>query len=401
MSTGLDYDIVGHNMKAVKDRLVSMFVYALKQNRKPDPAFLWGPPGIGKTFTVYDVAKEVSQILKTEVEMKSLMLSTLDPCDIAGVPHRHGDHPFTQYLPLNWAWLASKEYEESMRKEDPNFVAPPMIIFFDDFPVAHQQTQAACFKVVHEGMAGDLTFRDNVFQIGAGNRPEDNAAAQEMPTAMASRFRHFYCNLRAQDWIEWATKRGGINPYVVGFVRHHRDALHQFDPNSPEKAFPCPRTWEMLSNALFENESEVKEVVKNKKKGASTDMFKVTAGVIGTGMAHQFHAYLDQTRFAVPVEEVLKNPKGCKVPDMNELDALHATVASLEHHIRQNVQDWKPVTTYLNRKEMMDELAIILAAAVTDAIIEKADDDVRIEAFSDEQYEEMNDKYGKYITAGY
>lgn len=404
----VDIDVVGSTMHEVKSRVVNGFLHALRGGYSPDATMVWGPPGIGKTFTIYDAAREVAAQYygvdkdtkqpKGSIYVKSLMLSTMDPTDIVGVPHRHREFDYTQYLPLRWAWDASVEYELAMRKEHPKFVAPPMVLFFDDFPVAHQQVQAACFKLFHEKQAGDLRIRDNVMLIAAGNRPEDNAAAQEMPTAMASRFRHIYSKIDADEWLSWATKAGNIHHLVVGFIRGHKASLHDFDPNSPEKAFPCPRTWEMCSTAMKENEAEIAESVK-KGKSKDTSLFKVTSGIIGTGHATEFHAFLDQTRYAVPAEEIVKDPKKAKVPKIQEIDALHATIAELEYHVKRKPKDWKAALIYSIRKEMMPEMGLVLATSTTDVIMTKLDPDDLIEALATPEYEEMNEKYGEFLTA--
>jgi len=395
----VDYSIVGSTMAEVKARIVNAYSAALRGRYRPDATMVWGAPGIGKTFTIYDAAQEVAKLLGLDpIYVKSLMLSTMDPTDIVGVPHRHKEYDYTQYLPLRWAWDASKEYEAHVRLKDKSFKAPPMVLFFDDFPVAHQQVQAACFKLFHEGQAGDLHIRDNVFLIAAGNRPEDNAAAQEMPTAMASRFRHIYSKVDASEWLQWASNVGNIHHLIVGYIRGHKTALHNFKADSPEKAFPCPRTWEMCSTAIKENEVEVKEAART-GKSKTTSLFKVTSGIIGSGFATELHAYLDQTRFAVPAEEIVKNPRGCKVPAGKEIDALHATVAELEYHVKHKPKDWKAALIYSIRKEMMPEMGLILATATTYVIMNQLESDDMIEALATPEWDKMNEQYGEFLTA--
>lgn len=397
--SGVEIDVVGSTMQEVLARIVNAFASALKGRYRPDATMVWGPPGIGKTFTIYDAAQQVAKRLSLDpIYVKSLMLSTMDPTDIVGVPHRHKEFDYTQYLPLRWAWDASVEYEQEMQRKDKAFKAPPMMLFFDDFPVAHQQVQAACFKLFHEGQAGDLHIRPNVFLIAAGNRPEDNAAAQEMPTAMASRFRHIYSKIDASEWLTWATKFGNIHHLIVGFIRGHKSSLHYFNATSPEKAFPCPRTWEMCSTAIKENEVEVADSVKG-GKSRTTSLYKVTSGIIGTGPATELHAYLDQTRYAVPAEEIIRDPHKAKVPKAAEIDALHATIAELEYHVKRNPKDWRPALIYSIRKEMMPEMGLVLATSTTDVIMSKLEPDELIEALETPEYDQMNEQYGEFLTA--
>jgi DNA polymerase III delta prime subunit len=395
----LDYAVLGSGMARIKRVVVRTFIGALKRGKFPHALMIQGPPGCGKTFTVYSAAQAISKFLNIDDPIractaKSLLIACMDPVDVNGFPQKHPEHPFAEYYPLRWAWEASQEYEQAERdrRGDPKWTAPPMIIFFDDLPVAHQQTQAAFFKVVHEGMVGDLTLRKNVMIIAAGNRVEDNAAAQDMPTALGNRFRWIYAQPTHQDWIEWAVREGGIHPAVVGYLRKNEADLFDFNEekaNSEEKAFATPRSWENLSDALFEDELF---------EDRDPEFMKTTAGIIGRGLASMFHAFLRTAMSAVPASEIVKNPKKAPVPKKQHLDLLHATVASLEHHIRENPKTYQAGLVYACREEMPADMAILLAKSITDLIWTWPDEAARNEAFASKEYEIMFDRYGEHIT---
>lgn len=399
----VDYALVGMSPAEVKRYIVNTYTQSQKLGWEYgcDALYIEGPPGVGKTFTVYAAAKEIGAEFR-ECSVKSIMMSAIEPTDIVGTPWKHGEHPYTTYMPLKWAWEASVEYEEYMKTiEGPDYTAPPMFLFFDDFVVAHEQVQAAGHKLFHEKMAGDLTIRPNVLLIAAGNRPEDNAAACEMKTAMASRFRWIYFHLTTDDWLKWARKEGKIHPLITSYIHSHRDGLHNFDPDAAEKAFACPRTMEMLSRAMFENESLVSSAIASKARTQDQDFFKISAGIVGTGSAGEIAAYMDRTAKAIPIDMILKNPKKAPYPKVSDIDALHATMESLGFYIKnEKPSEWKAGLIYATRDDHpLAELAIVLTAVVADAIIEHLPEDERLEAFNSKEFEIANDKYGKYITA--
>ena len=70
-----------------------------------------------------------------------------------------------------------------------------------------------------------------------------------MPTPLASRFVHLEIRVDATDWCAWGAANG-IAPEVLFFIQMRPELLHAFNPQSTEKAFPCPRTWEMVSNIV-------------------------------------------------------------------------------------------------------------------------------------------------------
>ena len=60
----------------------------------------------------------------------------------------------------------------------------------------------------------------------------------------------------------------------------HPDLLHQFDPNSAEKAFPCPRTWEFVSNivnqrAAIEPSIERAAVPRHRRRSRGRPVFRL------------------------------------------------------------------------------------------------------------------------------
>lgn len=394
----LDYNILGSGMGRVKRVIVRTFLGAIKRAKQPWAVMIWGPPGCGKTFTVYSAAKAISKFLGydalRECKAKSLLIACMDPVDVNGFPQKHPEHPFAEYYPLRWAWEASREYEavERERRKDEKWQAPPMILFFDDLPVAHQQTQAAFFKVVHERMVGDLTLRSNVMLVAAGNRVEDNAAAQDMPTALGNRFRHVYAKVNNEDWEKWAVTEGGIHPSIVGYLRKNQSHLFDFDAekaNSEEKAFATPRSWENLSDAMFEE-----EILDDK----DPEFVKTVAGIIGRGLATSFTSFIKSSRSAVDPKEIVKNPRKAPVPTRKNLDLIYATVAELEHYLREHPKDYRAGLIYACRQELPSDHAITLAKSIVDMIWTWEDEEMRNEAIGTKEFEIMYDKYGESIS---
>ena len=91
-----------------------------------------------------------------------------------------------------------------------------------------------------------LPFGVHVIATAAvdGNRETDRGVAHRMPTPLASRFVHLEIRVDAPDWCAWAASND-IAPEVLFFMQLEPKLLHHFDPQSKEKAFPCPKTWEL------------------------------------------------------------------------------------------------------------------------------------------------------------
>ena len=377
---GINYDLLGVNMGEMADTIVKIFTKALAKGVRPLSVMAWGAPGAGKTMTVYETGRLMSKALKLKNPLKVYANATscLEPGDVAGVPtpveistgEGESITRYTAYLGPKWAYECSVEYEEDQRaiRNDPKWLAPPAILFFDDIVAAHFQTQTAFFKGVHEGHWGDVRARENVMVIAAGNRVEDNAGANDMPTALANRFLHLYCNPSTDDWVKWAQTQGNVHPFIIGYIRSNKGHLHEFDADvacRAEKAFASPRTWEMVSNIL------VDDVIPYE---ADSQIFmKVVAGLIGHGLTTNLLGFMRNSNVMVSPDEIIKNPKKAKIPTAGNLDALHSTIASLEAHLRQKPQDWEAFTIFdVAQKNLKgDELMKVFTGPAIAAMTER------------------------------
>ncbi len=381
-SGNIDYAFLGMSMSDIRHSIVDNFLGGIARERKPRPIMVWGAPGEGKTLTTIAAARELKRRLAAEeFQFFDIPTSCLEPCDVVGIPFPveiGGVATYSKYLAPNWAYLISKEYEVAEQEKDPDFKAPPALILFDDVTAAHFQTQSAFYKGVHEGKWGELNQRDNVMVVACGNRDTDNAAANDMPTALANRFEHNYANPTTDDWLKWATSfreegEPGVKgefrifPLVVAFIRHCKSDLREFNSEvavRSEKAFASCRTWEAVSELHYEG-----QVVQGSAEDGPGPYFaKKVMGIVGKGVATKYLGFLRDSTSLVPPDVIVKNPKTCPVPSARCLDALHATVASLEMHLKQNPQDWKAGMIYSMRKEMLSDVSVLLVQTISEVI---------------------------------
>ena len=91
-------------------------------------------------------------------------------------------------------------------------------------------------------------------------------------------------------------------------MKHKEPELNNFNPASGEKSFASPRSWEMVSDLMYVY----------KEAGKDIDRRDV-AGLIGPGIAAKFKAFVDYGREAVPVDTIIKDPKGQSSSDRVKL----------------------------------------------------------------------------------
>jgi hypothetical protein len=85
--------------------------------------------------------------------------------------------------------------------------------------------------------------------VGAGNRIEDRALVRPMATALANRMVHVALAADAEAWLSWGAT-AGVHPLVLAFIRARPDWLFELPPTDATPAYPTPRAWHMLADAI-------------------------------------------------------------------------------------------------------------------------------------------------------
>jgi len=240
------------------------------------PVFLWGPPGVGKSSVVRSVAAGM------ELDIIDIRASLLDPTDLRGIPVVH-DGRAVWCPPL---FLPS----------DPDSKG---LLFFDELNAAPPLVQASLYQLVLDRRVGEYRLPDGWRIVAAGNRAEDASIVFRMPAALANRFIHADFDVDIDDWNAWAAGKG-IHPLITAFINTRRQLL--FDMNDSRRAFPSPRSWEMLSDAI-------------KELGGAETAADVMTGIVGEGAAIEFLGYCRGAISEAKIWEILKNPAKASLPE--------------------------------------------------------------------------------------
>jgi len=204
--------------------------------RKFPSVMLWGPPGVGKSQGVRELAEIIGSKTKKRMVITDVRLLLFNPVDLRGIPAANADRTLA-------VWLKPKIFQMD---ESPDTVN---ILFLDEISAAPPSVQAAAYQITLDRTVGEHALPENCIVIAAGNRASDKSVAYNMPKALANRLCHFEIRGDAASWHDWAVK-AGIHPLVVGYLEYNPAALMRFEPAEANLAFPTPRSWEMVSGIL-------------------------------------------------------------------------------------------------------------------------------------------------------
>ncbi len=233
------------------------------------PVFIWGAPGIGKSALVQRFAEGLG------LSCMSLLGSQLAPEDLIGVPQIQDG--VSRFCPPS----------QIARKE-------PYCLFLDELNACSHEVQKAFYSLIHERRIGEYVLPEGSVVIGAGNRSQDSAIVKPMSSALLNRMVHVHLRVSHRDWLVWASE-AGIHPWVVEYIQVRPDHLWA-QPPKHEEAFSTPRSWHMLSDALWEFGDTISE--------ASLEV--LSNGCLSPHHAGQFKAFWKQVKRRFELESILK-----------------------------------------------------------------------------------------------
>ncbi|MCG7911954.1 MAG: MoxR family ATPase [Candidatus Thiodiazotropha taylori] len=192
------------------------------------PVMLWGPPGVGKS----DMVREVAQ--KHQAPVIDIRLSQMEPSDLRGIPFRTNGS-------VEWAIPSLLPNDERHGSQG--------ILFLDEITSAPPTVSAAAYQLILDRRLGEYQVPEGWAIFAAGNRQGDRGVTYSMPAPLANRFSHFEVETNLDDWVAWAY-RNQIDERIIAFLRFRPELLFDFDPAHNPVAFPSPRSWEFAHRAL-------------------------------------------------------------------------------------------------------------------------------------------------------
>ncbi|MFX0061083.1 MAG: ATP-binding protein [Candidatus Hermodarchaeota archaeon] len=269
--------------------------YLIKCFKKKISAFIHGPPGIGKSAAVQRVAQKLS------IDYIDMRLTQMDAVDLRGLPVLAEEGTLTAWAP-----------PEELPREGTG------ILFLDELNLAPPSVQHAAYQLILQRRLGKYYLPQEWVCFAAGNRVEDRAHVNELPSPLANRFVHINMNTPPIDqWINWALEND-IDERIMGFLKWRPEMLFEFNPDNPSTAFPTPRSWEFCSR-LIQEEMDLKV------------MRDYATMSVGKRAASELAAFIEI--FSQIDAEAILNDSKYQFPE--NLGELTATIIALSVHVKK------------------------------------------------------------------
>lgn len=268
---------------------------------------LWGPPGVGKSQAVRQIAKEINSSTNKKVNVIDVRLLLFNPIDLRGIPTANAEKTLA-------IWLKPQIFQMDPSESVVN------ILFLDEISAAPQSVQAAAYQITLDRVVGEHKLPENCIVIAAGNRTTDKSVAFKMPKALANRLLHIEVEGSFKSWKEWAIA-SGINEKVIGFLSFRQDYLMGFNAANEDLAFATPRSWEMVSNLL------------NNVNENLDEMYPLISGLVGNGTAIEFRTWSKVYSQLPDIKDIFD---GKMPPAPTSPDVLYALTSAMVSYARDN-----------------------------------------------------------------
>ena len=334
------------------------------------PIFLWGPPGIGKSEVVQEIANDLGG------HMIDLRMAQMEPTDIRGIPYFNKD-----INKMDWAEPVDLPTEELAAQY------PIVVLFLDEMNSAPPSVMAAGYQLILNRRIGNYKLPDNVVIVAAGNRDSDKGVTYRMPMPLANRFVHLEMRYDFNAWQQWAVNKG-IHKDVVGYLSFSKQDGYDFDAKSSSRAFATPRSWCFVSDLLADEDVD------------NDTLFNLVAGAIGEGLATKFMAHRKVAGRMPNPADILSG----KVKDLQvkEISAMYSLTISMCYELKDALDNKRVDTKKFH--EMADNFFdYIMKNFETELVVMGAKIALKtyrlpIEPSQLKNFDDFHKKYGKYIV---
>lgn len=301
-------DEIRHTVQAylTKDALGDYAIPVVRQR----PILLIGPPGIGKTAIMSQVAREcgvalVSYTITHHTRQSAIGLPFIEKKNFGGK-----EYSITEYTMSEIVASIYEKMEATGLKEG--------ILFIDEINCVSETLAPMMLQFLQGKTFGNQKVPEGWVIVTAGNPPEYNKSVREFDVVTLDRIKKIDVEADFDVWKEYAYQQG-IHPAVISYLELRRKNFYRVENTVDGKIFATARGWEDLSRLI-----QVYEIL-----GKTVDREVVSQYIQHKMIAKDFASYLAlyyKYRTDYKVEDILKGKW-----DSITLGKIHT--ASLDEHL--------------------------------------------------------------------
>lgn len=205
------------------------------------PLLLMGPPGVGKTAILQQLAGEmhvglVAYTMTHHTRQSALGLPVIREKQYGGRTYDATEYTMSEILAAVYDHMAKTGRCTG-------------ILFLDEINCVSETLMPAMLQLLQAKQFGTHRLPEGWIIAAAGNPPQYNQSARLFDTATMDRVRLLEIEENYPVWRAYAHARG-LHPVVLSYLELHPEHFYVVQPHAHGRSFVTARGWEDLSNLL-------------------------------------------------------------------------------------------------------------------------------------------------------
>ena len=214
------------------------YKYPLLRQR---PILLMGPPGIGKTAIVEQVAEECGVGLVAYTMTHHTRQSAIGLPQIMQRNYEGREMSVTEYTLSEIIASVYDCMERTGKKEG--------ILFIDEINCVSETLAPVMLQFLQNKTFGSHRVPEGWMIVAAGNPAEYNRSVREFDIVTLDRVRRIDVSADCDVWLEYAWEKG-IHGAILAYLNLKKDHFYRIEADEESKKFVTARGWEDLSELL-------------------------------------------------------------------------------------------------------------------------------------------------------
>ena len=205
------------------------------------PIFLMGPPGIGKTAIMEQVASElgvglVSYSMTHHTRQSALGLPFIEKKVYGGTEYSVSEYTMSEIIASVYDMMEQTGVKEG-------------ILFLDEINCVSETLAPAMLQFLQYKIFGRHRVPDGWIVVTAGNPPEYNNSVREFDIVTWDRLKRVDVEPDYEVWKEYAYKHG-IHAAIITFLDIKKSDFYKIETTVDGKTFVTARGWSDLSDMM-------------------------------------------------------------------------------------------------------------------------------------------------------
>jgi uncharacterized protein YejL (UPF0352 family) len=208
---------------------------------KQRPVFLMGPPGIGKTAIIEQIASElgvglISYSMTHHTRQSALGLPFIVHKNYDGLECDVSEYTMSEIIASVYDMMQNTGIREG-------------ILFLDEINCVSETLAPIMLQFLQYKIFGRHRVPDGWIVVTAGNPPEYNNSVREFDIVTWDRVKRIDIDPDFQAWKEYAYK-SGVHGAVISYLEAKKEDFYRVETSVDGKTFVTARGWEDLSSII-------------------------------------------------------------------------------------------------------------------------------------------------------